>query len=134
MYTHRRPDNLALGKAARQSSIYCGSSADTAVNGDASGDGQRVCTCTQQDPQAWWEVSICRILLYSYITLTVQWLLVLLQVMVLVCERYTACSAMYIMSIYAKRLQVLPAHNTLDSSSFSRQSISAHYTYQIDRL
>jgi hypothetical protein len=69
--THRRPDNLALGKAARQSSIYCGSSADTAVNGDTSGDGQRVCTCTQQDPQAWWEVSVAvKQLLYSYIIVT----------------------------------------------------------------
>lgn len=52
------PKNLALGRPARQSSVYDSLSAGIAVDGDRSGDDYRKCNCTQQDPQGWWEVDL----------------------------------------------------------------------------
>lgn len=52
------PKNLALGRPSRQSSIYDGLGAGVAVDGDRSGDHYRKCSCTQQDPQGWWEVDL----------------------------------------------------------------------------
>ncbi|CAN0584498.1 unnamed protein product, partial [Ectocarpus sp. 12 AP-2014] len=50
--------NLAIGRPSRQSSVYDGLSAGMAVDGDRSGDHYRKCSCTQQDPQGWWEVDL----------------------------------------------------------------------------
>lgn len=52
------PKNLALGRPARQSSVYDDLGADIVLDGDTSSDGPRKCNCTQQDPQAWWEVDL----------------------------------------------------------------------------
>lgn len=52
------PKNLALGRPCRQSSVYDGLGASVAVDGDRSGDHYRKCSCTQQDPQGWWEVDL----------------------------------------------------------------------------
>lgn len=52
------PKNLAIGRPSRQSSMYDGLSAGMAVDGDRSGDHYRKCSCTQQDPQGWWEVDL----------------------------------------------------------------------------
>ncbi|CAN0273071.1 unnamed protein product [Ectocarpus sp. 12 AP-2014] len=52
------PKNLAIGRPSRQSSVYDGLSAGMAVDGDRSGDHYRKCSCTQQDPQGWWEVDL----------------------------------------------------------------------------
>lgn len=52
------PKNLAIGRPSRQSSVYDGLGAGVAVDGDRSGDNYRKCSCTQQDPQGWWEVDL----------------------------------------------------------------------------
>ena len=52
------PKNLALRRPSRQSSVYDGLGAGVAVDGDRSGDHYRKCSCTQQDPQGWWEVDL----------------------------------------------------------------------------
>ncbi|CAB1098782.1 unnamed protein product [Ectocarpus sp. CCAP 1310/34] len=52
------PTNLAIGRPSRQSSVYDGLSAAMAVDGERSGDHYRKCSCTQQDPQGWWEVDL----------------------------------------------------------------------------
>ncbi|CAM9366350.1 unnamed protein product, partial [Chrysoparadoxa australica] len=53
-----RPLNLALGKSARQSSIYDNLGADIVVDGDTTGNHPKRCNSTQQDPQGWWEVDL----------------------------------------------------------------------------
>lgn len=55
---YRRPANLALNKAARQSSVYGGLDARLAVDGICDGSRSKNCASTQQDPQAWWEVDL----------------------------------------------------------------------------
>ncbi|CAM9760364.1 unnamed protein product, partial [Phaeothamnion confervicola] len=57
---YRRPQNLARGRPCRQSSVYDNRDASAAVDGDCGGGGAHRCTCTQQDPQAWWEVDLGR--------------------------------------------------------------------------
>ncbi|CAM9176283.1 unnamed protein product [Pylaiella littoralis] len=52
------PKNLAIGRPSRQSSVYDGLNAGLAVDGDRSGNHYRKCSCTQQDPQGWWEVDL----------------------------------------------------------------------------
>lgn len=52
------PKNLAAGCPARQSSVYDDLGAGIAVDGDVSGNESRKCSCTQQDPQGWWEVDL----------------------------------------------------------------------------
>ncbi len=52
------PTNLALGKAAAQSSVYDGLGPGKAVNGDRCGDGVKHIIHTQFDSQAWWEVDL----------------------------------------------------------------------------
>ena len=53
------PTNLALGKAATQSSIYPGSSPATAVDGNTDGYfGDRSVTATNADLNAWWQVDL----------------------------------------------------------------------------
>ena len=52
------PHNLARRKATRQSSTYAKRTPAIAVNGKKSGKGERRCTHTQLDPQAWWEVDL----------------------------------------------------------------------------
>jgi len=55
---YSRPGNLALGRPARQSSCYGGQDAHVAVDGNCDGSSPELCTSTQQDPQAWWEVDL----------------------------------------------------------------------------
>lgn len=52
------PTNLALGRNARQSSVYNNLDAMRAVDGDSDGHKERFCAHTQMDPQAWWEVDL----------------------------------------------------------------------------
>lgn len=52
------PHNMARSKATRQSSTYANRSPAMGVNGRTSGNGERRCTHTQLDPQAWWEVDL----------------------------------------------------------------------------
>lgn len=52
------PHNMSRNKATRQSSTYAKRSSALAVNGKRSGKGERRCTHTQLDPQAWWEVDL----------------------------------------------------------------------------
>lgn len=52
------PHNMARSKATRQSSTYAKRTPAIAVNGRTSGKGERRCTHTQLDPQAWWEVDL----------------------------------------------------------------------------
>ncbi len=55
----QHPQNLALRKTAQQSSVYNERTADIAVDGNQVEVGglARYC-CTQQEPQAWWEVDL----------------------------------------------------------------------------
>ena len=58
---YAKPTNLALGRPTRQSSVYDNLGSEIAVDGDRSGDSYRKCSCTQQDPQGWWEVDMGRL-------------------------------------------------------------------------
>ncbi|KAG5180100.1 guanyl nucleotide exchange factor [Tribonema minus] len=55
---YQRPQNLARGCTARQSSVFNNCEAERATNGETGGHGAAACTCTQQDAQAWWEVDL----------------------------------------------------------------------------
>ena len=55
---YEKPKNLALGKPAKQSSVYGGLDAYLGVDGNTNGSDARYCVSTQQDPQAWWEVDL----------------------------------------------------------------------------
>ena len=63
------PRNLSRGKATRQSSTYAGRTSATAVNGIREGKGEPMCTHTQLDPQAWWEVDLGQLCIINDITL-----------------------------------------------------------------
>ena len=52
------PTNRALGRSARQSSVYNSLDAMRAVDGNTDGGKERNCAHTQMDPQAWWEVDL----------------------------------------------------------------------------
>ena len=52
------PVNVAQGKSASQSSIFNGRTADIAVNGITSGNGESFVTHTQIDVNAWWKVDL----------------------------------------------------------------------------
>jgi hypothetical protein len=52
------PYNLSKGRPSRQSSTYAKKFSFLAVNGDASGASEEVCTHTQFDHEPWWEVSL----------------------------------------------------------------------------
>ncbi len=57
------PKNLAQSRKARakQSSVYNSRTADIAINGECSGDGESMCVHTQVDAQPYWEVDLGRL-------------------------------------------------------------------------
>jgi len=55
---YERPVNIALGKPAKQSSVYSGLDAYLGVDGNTDGSDPNTCLSTQLDPQAWWEVDL----------------------------------------------------------------------------
>ena len=55
---YAEPANIALGKPAKQSSIYGGLDAHLAVDGNCDGSSGKYCASTQQDAQAWWQVDL----------------------------------------------------------------------------
>jgi Ca2+-binding EF-hand superfamily protein len=54
----QQPKNLALGKGARQSTIYNNAGPDRCTDGNLVGDGEKHVCHTQMDPQPWWEVDL----------------------------------------------------------------------------
>jgi len=55
---YSKPENMALGKLAYQSSTFNSREASVAVNGRREGMGLALCSCTQEDSQAWLEVNL----------------------------------------------------------------------------
>ena len=60
---YQKPLNLVIGKEVRQSSTYTVGvkkwhQPEVASNGDTRGEGEKYCTHTCRDDQAWWEVDL----------------------------------------------------------------------------
>jgi len=66
---YQSPQNLALGKQSRQSSVYSNHGPEKANNGDIRGSGENYCIHTQYDAQPFWEVDLGRMCIIEKIIL-----------------------------------------------------------------